>query len=116
MSYEERLEKAQTFEDIYRLVKQLVLERFGIRRGGMGLILADLPPHFATYHEIGSNAQTLGKVWRIHHPAIFPTTGLGCSSRSVTFYSPPTLVFPDPLSCPPAFHKLLRRPDQTVFN
>ncbi|BAJ51377.1 conserved hypothetical protein [Candidatus Caldarchaeum subterraneum] len=56
LSYAEKLEKAQSFEDVYRLVKQLVLERYGLRRGGMGLILADLPPHIAAYHEIGSNA------------------------------------------------------------
>ncbi len=55
-SYAERLKKAQSFEDVYRLVKQLVVERYGLRRGGMGLILADLPPHIAAYHEIGSNA------------------------------------------------------------
>ncbi|MEM4183792.1 MAG: hypothetical protein QXF45_04035 [Candidatus Caldarchaeum sp.] len=55
-SFSERLSRANTFEDVFRLVKQLVLEKFGIRRGGLGLILADLPTHVAAYHEIGSNA------------------------------------------------------------
>lgn len=61
MSYSEKLEKANSFEDIYVIVKQLVMERYGIRRGGMGLILADLPPHVAAYHEIGSNAIVVNK-------------------------------------------------------
>ncbi|MDW8083592.1 MAG: hypothetical protein RMI49_00095 [Candidatus Caldarchaeum sp.] len=56
MEYMQKLEEAASFEDVYRLVKQLVMDRFGVRRGGIGLILADLPPHVAAYHEIGSNA------------------------------------------------------------
>lgn len=55
-NFSEKLDQANTFEDVFRLVKQLVLERYGIRRGGLGLILADLPPNVAAYHEIGSNA------------------------------------------------------------
>ena len=59
MSYEERLEKAQTFDEIYRLVKQIVMDKYGLRRAGMGLVLATLPNELAAYHEIGSNAIVL---------------------------------------------------------
>lgn len=62
MSFEGKLESAASFEDVYRLVKQVVMERFGLRRGGMGLVLADLPPHIAAYHEIGSNAIVVNKL------------------------------------------------------
>ncbi|MEM1946703.1 MAG: hypothetical protein QXH12_00490 [Candidatus Caldarchaeum sp.] len=61
MKYDERLEKAETFDDVYRLVKQLVMEKFGLRRAGMGLVLADLPNHLMAYHEMGSNAIVVNK-------------------------------------------------------
>jgi hypothetical protein len=59
MSYEERLDRSESFEDIYRIVKQVVMEKYGLRRGGMGLVLASLPNEIAAYHEIGSNAIVL---------------------------------------------------------
>jgi hypothetical protein len=59
MSYEERLDRSKSFEDIYRIVKQVVMEKYGLRRGGMGLVLASLPNEIAAYHEIGSNAIVL---------------------------------------------------------
>ncbi|MEM0383429.1 MAG: hypothetical protein QXS57_05515 [Candidatus Caldarchaeum sp.] len=54
--YEQRLEKATSFEEVYRLVKALVMERYGLRRAGMGLVLADLPSQLLAYHEVGSNS------------------------------------------------------------
>jgi len=56
MDFVKKVESAESFDQVYRLVKQLVMEKYGLRRAGMGLILADLPPDILAYHEIGSNA------------------------------------------------------------
>ncbi len=60
-SYDERLDKAETFDDVYRLVKQLVMEKYGLRRAGMGLVLADLPSQLMAFHEVGSNSIVVNK-------------------------------------------------------
>ncbi|GBC69585.1 hypothetical protein HRbin01_01287 [archaeon HR01] len=62
MDYTAKLDEAKTFDDVYRLVKQAVQEKLGLRRAGMGLILADLPNNLAAFHEIGSNSIVLNKI------------------------------------------------------
>ncbi|MCS7129530.1 MAG: hypothetical protein NZ919_02690 [Candidatus Caldarchaeum sp.] len=60
-TYEERLEKASSFDEVYKLVKALVMEKYGLRRAGMGLVLADLPNHLMAYHEVGSNSIVMNR-------------------------------------------------------
>ena len=57
-----QLREAGTFDEVFKLVKRVVERRLGLHRAGLGLILADLPPHIAAYTAIGSNAIVLNKL------------------------------------------------------
>lgn len=62
MDYAARLDGARSFDDVYRIVKLAVEERLGLRRAGMGLVLAELPNHLAAFHEVGTNSIVLNRV------------------------------------------------------
>lgn len=51
-----RLERAESFGEIFSVVKKAVEEVLGIRRAGLELLLVDLPGEVGAMHQIGSNA------------------------------------------------------------
>ena len=55
------LETAKGFDELFKVVKKLVEKRLGLRRAGLGLILADLPPQIAGFTAIGSNSIVLNR-------------------------------------------------------
>lgn len=59
--YVEKLASASSFDDIFRLVKQIVKRELGLRRAGLALILMDLPNDVGAFHYIGSNTIVLNK-------------------------------------------------------
>jgi len=60
-SLRETLRKAASFDELFKAVKSLVEKRLGIRRAGLGLVLADLPLHIAGFTAIGTNSIVLNK-------------------------------------------------------
>ncbi len=56
-----RLDEADGFDEIFRLVKNLVEEKLGLRRAGLMLILSEIPSFILAYHEVGSNAIVLNR-------------------------------------------------------
>ena len=61
MDYKAKLDGARSFDDVYRIVKHAVQERLGLRRAGMGLVLAELPNNLAAFHEVGTNSIVLNR-------------------------------------------------------
>ena len=59
--YEEMLEKAKGFGDIFNLVKMATNQRLGLHRAGLSLVLMDLQPNVLAQHQIGSNAIIMDK-------------------------------------------------------
>ena len=57
----ETLKKASSFDELFRAVKRVVKRRLGIRRAGLGLILADLPMAVAGFTALGSNSIVLNR-------------------------------------------------------
>ena len=57
----EVLAGATSFDEIFRAVKRVVERRLGLRRAGLGLILADLPMHVAGFTAVGTNAIVLNR-------------------------------------------------------
>lgn len=51
-----RLERAESFGEIFSVVKGAVKEVLGVRRAGLELLLVDLPGEVGAMHQIGSNA------------------------------------------------------------
>jgi hypothetical protein len=51
-----RLEKAESFGEIFSVVKRAVREVLGVRRAGLELLLVDLPGEIGAMHQVGSNA------------------------------------------------------------
>lgn len=51
-----RLERAESFGEIFSVVKKAVEEVLGVRRAGLELLLVDLPGEVGAMHQIGSNA------------------------------------------------------------
>lgn len=54
--FRRRLEEAESFGEIFRVVKSAVQEVLKTRRAGLELILADLPSEIGAVHQPGSNA------------------------------------------------------------
>ncbi|MCD6312899.1 MAG: hypothetical protein J7L79_03710 [Thaumarchaeota archaeon] len=54
--FRKRLEEAESFGEIFRVVKSAVQEVLKTRRAGLELILADLPSGVGAMHQPGSNA------------------------------------------------------------
>jgi len=51
-----RLERAESFGEIFSVVKRAVREVLGVRRAGLELLLVDLPGEIGAMHQVGSNA------------------------------------------------------------
>ncbi len=51
-----RLERAESFGEIFSVVKRAVREVLGVRRAGLELLLVDLPGEVGAMHQVGSNA------------------------------------------------------------
>ena len=60
-SLEKVLDNAVSFDELFRAVKRVVEKRLGLRRAGLGLVLADLPPQIAGFTALGSNSIVLNR-------------------------------------------------------
>ncbi len=54
-TYSSRLDKAQGFSDIWRIVKDVTKNTLGEKRVGIMLFLADLPLGLGAFHPLGTN-------------------------------------------------------------
>ncbi len=54
-SYSYRISNANDFKDIFEIVKDAVYNTFKLRRGGLSLLLQDMPSFVGAYHVLGSN-------------------------------------------------------------
>ncbi|GBC75614.1 hypothetical protein HRbin06_00933 [archaeon HR06] len=61
MNLAERLSKANSFDEVFELVKRSVEISIGRHRAGLTLILGDLPNFIGAYHILGSNLIVLNK-------------------------------------------------------
>ncbi len=59
--FRRRLEEAESFGEIFRVVKSAVQEVLKTRRAGLELILADLPSGIGAVHQPGSNAIVMNR-------------------------------------------------------
>lgn len=55
------LDETESFDELFNLVKEVVHAFTGLRRAGLSLGLADLPPGVAAYHPFASNAIVLNR-------------------------------------------------------
>lgn len=56
-----KLQEAQSFGEVFQVVKKAVQSVLGIRRAGLELILMDLPREVKALHRIGSNVILLNR-------------------------------------------------------
>ena len=49
------LESSENFGDIFDIVKKTVKQQLGMERGGLMLVLADLPMQLGAFHGVGTN-------------------------------------------------------------
>ncbi|MER3601845.1 MAG: hypothetical protein C4339_03900 [Nitrososphaerota archaeon] len=56
-----QLDETESFDRLFALVKEAVFRVTGLRRAGLSLGLADLPPGIAAYHPFASNAIVLNR-------------------------------------------------------
>jgi hypothetical protein len=61
MMYAEKLERANSFDEIFSIVKSVVAKKLGLHRAGLSLVLADLPPNILALHEMGSNTIVMNR-------------------------------------------------------
>ncbi|MGI0035630.1 MAG: hypothetical protein ACRD98_07170 [Nitrososphaera sp.] len=54
--YREKVAKLHDFSEAFELVKSVVLQKFGMHRAGLSLILQMMPSNLGAYHMLGSNA------------------------------------------------------------
>jgi len=59
--YQNRLETAMDYGDVWEIVKDTVSYSLGKRRGGMMLFLDDLPIQLGAYHPVGTNNIVLNR-------------------------------------------------------
>lgn len=57
----EQINQANNFNDIFRIVKNVVQAKLGERRAGLSLILIELPGYIGAFHQIGSNSIVMNK-------------------------------------------------------
>ncbi len=57
----EQINQANNFNDIFRIVKNVVQAKLGERRAGLSLILIELPSYVGAFHQIGSNSIVMNK-------------------------------------------------------
>jgi len=56
MQFREKVKKLVDFNEAFELVKSVVLQKFGMHRAGLSLILQMMPSNLGAYHMLGSNA------------------------------------------------------------
>ncbi len=54
--FREKIAKLRDFNEAFELVKSVVLQKFGMHRAGLNLILQMMPSNLGAYHMLGSNA------------------------------------------------------------
>ncbi|MEM1575100.1 MAG: hypothetical protein QXF09_04790 [Nitrososphaerota archaeon] len=57
----EQLNQANSFNDIFKIVKKVVQIKLGEHRSGLSLILLELPSYMGAFHQIGSNSIVMNK-------------------------------------------------------
>lgn len=57
----QRLASAQSFDDVFELVKKATERTLGMHRAGLTLVLGDIPNSVGAYHEMGSNAIVMNR-------------------------------------------------------
>lgn len=57
----EVIREADSFDELFKMVKKVVERSLGLRRAGLGLILADLPMNIAGFTAVGSNSIVLNR-------------------------------------------------------
>jgi hypothetical protein len=55
------LSTAREFDEIFEMVKRATEESLGKHRGGLSLVLGDIPNSVGAYHEMGSNAIVMNR-------------------------------------------------------
>ena len=56
-----RLNCADGFGDVFEMVKQAAESSLGKHRGGLSLVLGDIPNNIGAYHQMGSNAIVMNR-------------------------------------------------------
>jgi hypothetical protein len=56
MQFVEKIANLKDFDEIFELVKAVVLQKFKLHRAGLSLILQMMPSSLGAYHMLGSNA------------------------------------------------------------
>ena len=59
--YREELNKSEDFGDVFEVVKRSVKEHLHKERGGLMLVLADLPLQLGAFHSLGSNSIVMNR-------------------------------------------------------
>jgi len=59
--FREKLERSESYADIFDLVKRAVKQVLGTYRSGLMLYLGDLPLHVGAFHQVGSNGLVLNR-------------------------------------------------------
>ncbi len=54
--FRDKVAKIRDFNEAFELVKSVVLQKFGMHRAGLNLILQMMPSNLGAYHMLGSNA------------------------------------------------------------
>ena len=75
MDLSRKLESSENFGDVFAIVKKSVKEYLGKERGGLMLVLADLPMNLGAFHGVGSNSivmnrALLDRIVKAGHPRI----------------------------------------------
>jgi hypothetical protein len=55
IQYGEKIASLRDFNETFELVKSVVLQKFGMNRAGLSLILQMMPSNLGAYHILGSN-------------------------------------------------------------
>ena len=61
LELKKRLDEAESFGEVFQVVKRAVREVLGLGRAGLELILMNLPKEVRAIHQIGSNAIVMNK-------------------------------------------------------
>ncbi len=56
MQFRGKVAGLRDFNEVFELVKSVVLQKFGMHRAGLSLILQMMPSNLGAYHMLGSNA------------------------------------------------------------
>lgn len=54
--FRDKVARIRDFNEAFELVKSVVLQKFGMHRAGLNLILQMMPSNLGAYHMLGSNA------------------------------------------------------------